>query len=182
MWLLFTDAQSKELHVPVLLNLMIFHTHIFQFQCCCGLAKRRGTNRLTRQFLHSARDCQDSKDQHNRGWSIHHIHAHGGEGGFTPTLGSRKMLLVSDFWKINKKFWCKSFVLDTNFKFFWRRCVWDRKRGIYSSLSIFKSFKLSNFRHWYLVGNFPDLSPPEGLTLHTYDPSPWLISFVDSYP
>jgi len=43
---------------------------------------------------------------------IHYIHAHklhtcayGGErGGFTPSLGSRKMLLVSDFWKINKKF------------------------------------------------------------------------------
>jgi len=41
----------------------------------------------------------------------------GGEGGgFTPSLGSRKMLLVSDFWKINKTFLCKSFVLDINFK------------------------------------------------------------------
>jgi len=42
----------------------------------------------------------------------------GGErvGGFTPSLWSRKMLLVSDFWKINKKFLCKSFVLDINFK------------------------------------------------------------------
>jgi len=28
----------------------------------------------------------------------------GGGGGFTPSLGSRKMLLVGDFWKINKKF------------------------------------------------------------------------------
>jgi len=41
-----------------------------------------------------------------------------GGGGFTPPLGSRKMLLVGDFWKINKKFWCKSFVLDINFKKF----------------------------------------------------------------
>jgi len=42
----------------------------------------------------------------------------GERGGFTSFLGSRKMLLISDFWKINKKFWCKSFVLDINFKKF----------------------------------------------------------------
>jgi len=28
----------------------------------------------------------------------------GGEGGSSPSLGSRKRLLVSDFWKIDKKF------------------------------------------------------------------------------
>jgi len=65
------------------------------------------------------------------------------------------MLLVSDFWKINKKFWCKSFVLDR--KKNWCRCAWDRKRGIYPSLSIFKSFK--TFEFLALVGNFPDLFP-----------------------
>jgi len=47
---------------------------------------------------------------------ITHTCAWGERGGFTPSLGSRKMLLVSDFWKINKKFWYKSFVLDINFK------------------------------------------------------------------
>jgi len=52
--------------------------------------------------------------------AICHFHTcawgEGRGGGIYPPLGSRKMLLVSDFWKINKKFWCKSFVLDINFK------------------------------------------------------------------
>jgi len=43
----------------------------------------------------------------------------GGEGGIYPSLVSRKMLLVGDFWKIYKKFWCKSFGLDINFKKVW---------------------------------------------------------------
>jgi len=39
-----------------------------------------------------------------------------GGGGLSSCLGSGKKLLHSDFWKINKKFGCKTFVLDINFK------------------------------------------------------------------
>jgi len=44
----------------------------------------------------------------NRNWNVFnrkvHTCAWGERRGFTPSLGSRKMLLVSDFWKINKRF------------------------------------------------------------------------------
>jgi len=69
----------------------------------------------------------------------------GNGGGSTPCLGSGKKLLVRDFWKINKKFLCKSFVLEIDFK---KIC-----------------FSLKTLEFSALVGNFW-IYPPE--YLHTY--------------
>jgi len=72
------------------------------------------------------------------------IHAHRGrrEGGLSPSLGFRKKLLVSDFWKIDKKFSLKCLGKHSfRHKFqknFGEDAHGKEKEDIYPSLSIFK--------------------------------------------